>query len=470
MSVIGQVLKQATPRAEGLPPPISYTMNLGEYTTPATAARTTDAYLRAYGEIGWLFAVVSRISTSVGETEWHVTLPAAGDTRKPNDNHELKTLLDHPNEFMTGQDLMEYTSAWLDLVGSAFWVMNLKGGNKPADIWPVPPQRMTILRSQERFIIGYHYKYGNFEKDFPPEAVLRFANLDPSDLYGGVGAAQSIGVDLDTELSAALWNRNFFANSARPDAVLESEQFLNENEIERVRQEWSKSHKGVERAHRVAILRSGLKYHQISLTHQEMGFGEQRRLNRDNILGAFGMPASLLGISDTVNRAVAESQEYVYARWVVVPRLKRIQRRINESLARRYGDVLVEYDDPTPENADQEREDARVGLGAGYMTVNEAREEVGLPATLGGDVYLWPANVFPIPAKAVSAGAGALWRHLAVKQEGGSFLPDGYIEPLPQVPDDTTPTDESVGRAIERWNRTMPRYSGLLEAKVVGGE
>jgi len=130
-------------------------------------------------------------------------------------------------------------------------------------------------------------------------------------------------------------------------------------------------------------------------------------LNRDLILGAYGMPLHILGITETSNRSTAESAEYVYARWVIRPRLQRLKHKLNQLLVPAFGDDLgLDYEDPTPENRDQARADAGDGLSRGYMTLDEARELMGLDALEGtrGKVFLWPMVLMPTRADRLSTG------------------------------------------------------------------
>lgn len=364
-----------------------------------SALGNAEAYLKAYGEIGWLFACVSRIASSLGEAEWRLVSRRDGKER-PIDNHPLLDLIHRVNPFLTGQELMEYTQMWLDLAGEAFWIFNLNRMGQPMEIWPVPPNRMKIVPSKEKFIAGYIYRYGKEKIPFEPEEVLQFKYPHPLNMYRGLGPVQALAVDLDTESFAAKWNRNFFLNSARPDGVLEMAGQPSQEQFDTLKKEWAAGHKGVKRAHRIAVLTGGTTYKQISLSHKEMDFGLLRKGGRDIILGAYGMPLHMLGVEETTNRATAESAEYVFARWVLRPRLQRLMHKMNEQFTPRFGENLkLLYTDPTPENREEARLDAESGVQAGYMSINEARQLMGLEAIPAGDVLMWGALTMPAPIK-----------------------------------------------------------------------
>ena len=356
-----------------------------------------EAYIKAYGEIGWLFAVVSRIGFSVGEAEWKLYRETRDGPQEVL-NNPLWSLWNNPNPFYTAQDLLELSQIYLDLTGEAFWIMNLTRGRRPAEIWVVPPHAMRIVPSEADYIAGYVYQRGTRRVPFEVDEVIHFRYPNPADMYRGLGPVQPIAVDLDTEAYSAKYNRNFFLNSARPDAVLESERPLGDEQFQRLKQEWAMGHQGVERAHRVGILEEGLTYKQISLSQQDMAFIDQRKLNRDAIIGAYGVPLSILGITESVNRANAEAGEYTYAQHVISPRLQRIRRALNKWLAPRFGQGLTfDFDDPTPEDREANRLEAESGVGTGYLMVDEGRELMGhdpLPDNKG-QIFLWGLAVTP---------------------------------------------------------------------------
>ena len=367
------------------------------------AARKTEDYLQAYGTIGWLFAVVSRIAAGVSDAEWRLERPGAGSSEITD--HPLLTLLADANPFWTGQELIEYTQMWVDLAGEAFWVVNRGGRGWPEEIWPVPPNRMRVVASKGAYLTGYVYEFEGERVPLAVDRVIHFRLPNPYNMYRGLGPVQAMAVDLDSESYAAQWNKNFFLNSARPDGVLQIEGTVTDEEYQRLRSEWSQHHQGVGQAHRVAILEGGMSYKQIQLSQQEMSFIEQRKLNRDAILGVYGMPLSVLGISETVNRANAESGEYVFARWVLRPRLQRIKHKLNETLVPMFGSGLrLGYADPTPENREESRLAAESGLRTGYMTVNEARGRMDLDPLADGNIFLWWLAVMPTPVASLGSG------------------------------------------------------------------
>jgi phage portal protein BeeE len=294
--------------------------------------------LGALTSVSWLFAVVNRIAQSIAAQEWKLYRVQNGE-REEIDDHPAISLWKSANPFITRQDFLETSQQHMELVG---------------EMWSE-----TI----------------NLDRD----DVIYTRNPNPLDAYRGIGVVQSMMVDLGAERAAAEWMYNFFKNSAEPGGVIEFPTTLQDADFERLVDRWRYQHQGVANAHRVAILERGT-WKDRKLTQRDMQFRELREFERDQILGAFGMPLPIMGITESVNRANAEAAEVMYARWLVRPRLMRIKSALNEKLLKLYpdGDSLeFDYIDPVPENRESLIAEASVGYEKKILTLNEARRRFG---------------------------------------------------------------------------------------------
>lgn len=364
--------------------------------------RNTRGYLSAYSEIYSLFGITLRIATAVSEVKWRLYKGNERSERSQVAEHPILTLLDYANAFQTGQEVLELLELHLDLAGRAYWYLPKNGLGVPGEIWVLPPHLITIVPSKEEFIAGYIYNIGDEKIPLGIDEIIRFSMPDPLNLYGGIGFTQAASIELDSEVYSGKWNRNFFYNSARPDAALEFEGELSEEQFKLLKEQWASRHQGLSSAHKLAILQGGIKYKQIQIAQKDMDFQALRKQTRENLLFAFGMPLSVMGIVENVNRANAEAGDYTFARWLVKPRLTRIRNKLNEQLVSKFPlakGVELDFDEVVPETVEQKRLLAESGLRAGYKTINDARKLVGddpLPPEIG-DMLLIPLNLIPTP-------------------------------------------------------------------------
>uniref|UniRef100_UPI003671AC98 phage portal protein n=1 Tax=Paenibacillus chitinolyticus TaxID=79263 RepID=UPI003671AC98 len=219
--------------------------------------------------------------------------------------------------------------------------------------------RMEPVPDPDDFLVGYIYRGPSGERiPLGVDDVIFLRRPNPEDPYRGMGAVQTILMDIDATKASAEWNANFFRNSAEPGGVVEVDRRLSDDEFSEFRTRWSEQHRGVSNAHRVAVLENGLKWVDRKYSMRDMQFTELRGVNREVIREALGFPKPMLGSTDDVNRANAEAAGFVFARWLIQPRLERVREMLNTRLLPMYGATArgLESDFVSPVPEDKEAE------------------------------------------------------------------------------------------------------------------
>lgn len=347
----------------------------------------------------WLFSVIDRIASSISSTDWVFTETTRGGVSAAIERHPAQALWDKPSPFTTRGELLEAGIQYFELLGEIPIVVLRGRSGQPAELQLVRPTRIFPVPSREDYLAGYVYRVGMETIPLAVEDVIFIRRPNPMNEHRGLGVVQSLLVDLGSEDAAARWMRSFFRNSAQPGGVVEIDGTLDESTFQRLRTQWAEHHQGVANAHRVAILERG-HWKDAAFTQRDMQFEQLRKFSRDVILGAFGMPLSALGISETVNRANAEAGEVLFSRWVIRPRLERIAGELNEGLLPLFPGtegMRFEFVDPTPADRLQDLAEGVQGYTAGVLTLNEARTRLGESAVAGGDVFK-PLSTNPFEA------------------------------------------------------------------------
>jgi HK97 family phage portal protein len=353
-------------------------------------------YVNAYGQVGWVFACVSRIASAVAETNWRLYQVKNDKQREEIISNPVLDLFDFVNEYNTGMEMMEQTQTYIDLLGEAFWMVIKDRANRPSEIWVINPNKIKVVPSKKDYIAGYVYVNGQDQIPLEKSDVIHIKLPNPNNPYRGLSPIASIMSDIEAEKFSSEYNKSFFQNSAEPSGVINFEGTLTDSQYERLRYQWNQQHQGVSRSHKVAILEGGATWQGKTVNQKDMQFRDLRLMNRDVILGAYGMPLHILGISESVNRANAEASEYTFARWVVRPRLNRIKAKINEQFIPMFGkDLVMDFDTPVPEDIQRNLSVADTGFKSGYITRNEARQFVGLDSVTNGDVFMLPLASTP---------------------------------------------------------------------------
>lgn len=354
MSLLGKVLNK---------PPVPYVSTRGGslFGGGGSSASSMVDRMNAMGAGGTLFSIVTRLADETASTEWHLYRKPSGAERVADEDREEVTshaavdLWNKPNPFYTTHSLVETCQQHLDLVGEAYIIVVAMGG-LPIELWPVRPDRMSPLPHATKYLAGYEYRTPDGEKiPLGTDQVIQLKYPNPVDPYRGMGPVQAILHDLDADRYSALWNRNFFLNSAEPGGVIEVDRRLSDDEFNELRMRWNEQHRGVNNAHRAAILEHG-KYVPRAFSMRDMQFAELRHVSRDKIMEAYAMSKPMLGISEDVNRAAAEAGLFQFGRHLAVPRLRRWKRAINSHLLPLFGTTGkgVEWDFDSPIDEDGE--------------------------------------------------------------------------------------------------------------------
>lgn len=320
------------------------------------------------------------------------------------EKHPALDLLRRPNSFQSAVDLMYLISAYIDAQGRAFiYPVPNKSNNagvvkNPVELWALDPSRIKTIAGAG-FIQGYTYRNPQgVEIPFGTGELICIQRPHPFNQYEGVSTIEMARLTIEADLNAQYFNRAFFANSATPDGALSTTQIVDDDVWKRLKQQWEEQYNGVNNAHKTLLLEGGLTYQPFQPTQRDMEFVKQREFSRDEILAIFKVPKTILAITDDVNRANAETSDYVFASRVVKPRLELIFEKLNRFLLPMFdaseGLELV-YDDPVPDNKELELAEDVQSVNK-WLTINEVRAKRGYEPIEGGDVLYSQGLSMPI--------------------------------------------------------------------------
>lgn len=350
---------------------------------------STTKMLERYGKSLYVFACVSKIARKVGAipVEMYRVVSSKGDVKKI-DAHPALDLLYKPNHLQTKNEFIQITVINLQCTGDAFWFKLRNDSGQVAEMWNLRPDWVTILKDPQKIVKGYRFsKEDGTQVVFMPEDVVHFKYPNPLSPESGMSPLGAAEKRVETEEFATTYQRDFFLNSARPDAIIKSpELMLTQDQKEDIREGWNLRYRGVRNSSKIAVLEAGLEYQQIALSQKEMDYIESLKSTRDDILVAFGMPKSVIGITEDVNRANAETGMFIFLSEVVKPCLDFIYEKANEEMV--IPDFGEEYyyqpEDPTPANRDMQLKEYSEGLANKYLLINEVRAKEGYAPVRGG--------------------------------------------------------------------------------------
>jgi HK97 family phage portal protein len=431
-------------------------------------AQRSDAeqQMRAYGSVGTLFAIVHRLSNATSQVDWHLYRKARSgnpDDRVEVTSHLALDIWNKPNKFYTRQEFVESVQQHVDLTGEGWWLVGRDPrATLPLELWPVRPDRMSVVPSPTDFLTGYIYRGPDGEQvPLGLTDVVQMRMPNPLDPYRGMGPVQSLLVHLDAAKYTAEWNRNFFLNSAEPGGIIEVDKRLSDDEFDEMTSRWREQHQGVAQAHRVAVLEQG-KWVDRKFSQRDMQFTELLGVTKETIREAYGFPLPMLGTSQDVNRAAAEAGEYVFARWLIVSRLERWKGALNNDFLPLFGSAAAglefDYESPVPEDQAAENAELTTKVNAAKQLVElgydraDVLDKLGLPDIAIGTTGQGDASTIAEMVQKIYLGVGIVLS----AEEARDILNRGGAGLSAQVPDFAPPAPPAQPLTARAHHHALP--------------
>ncbi len=329
-----------------------------------------EAQSRVYQTSPWVYIAVNRIAEAAALVPLHV-LRVQGDRLEEVPRHPLERLLEAPNPFLSGFELIEQTVGMLELTGNAYWFLGGDSSGTPVEIWPLRPDRMSIVPDTRRFIKGYVYEVEGARVPLEAAEVVHFKRWHPANDYYGLSALESARQSISTDRAMAEWNRNTFGqDNGVPAGIVTIKDRVSEADLERIKREWRQSYGGPQR--RTAFLSGDqITWQNIGLGHTDLDFLNGRRANRDEILNIFGIPVGML--SENATEANATVAERLFIERTLWPKLVRIAARITADLLPFWpGEAVARFEDIRPTDSQARLDEIRAAYPV--LSVNEIRQ------------------------------------------------------------------------------------------------
>lgn len=362
----------------------------GKPVNERTAMQTTAVY-----------ACVRILAEAVASLPLHVYEYQDDGGKKLVHDHPLYYLLhDEPNPEMTSFVFRETLMSHLLIWGNAYAQIIRDGAGRVLGLYPLLPDKMEVQRD-DKGNIYYVYsrnsdenptfkEYGNIK--LKAEDVLHIPGLGFDGLIGYspiAMAKNAVGMTLACEEYGA----SFFANGANPGGVLEHPGVL--KDPSKVRESWNLVYRGVNNAHKIAVLEEGMKYQQIGIPPEEAQFLETRKFQINEIARLYRIPPHMVGDLDKSSFSNIEQQSLEFVKYTLDPWVIRWEQSLQKSLLLpgEKGKYFIKLNvDGLLRGDYQSRMNGyAVGRQNGWFSANDIREMENMnpiPDEEGGNLYL----------------------------------------------------------------------------------
>ena len=367
----------------------------GKPVNERTAMQTTAVY-----------ACVRILAEAVASLPLHVYEYQDDGGKKLVHDHPLYYLLhDEPNPEMTSFVFRETLMSHLLIWGNAYAQIIRDGAGRVLGLYPLLPDKMDVQRDDRGNI---YYVYSRNSDENPMFKEYGDIRLKAEDVFHipGLGFDGLIGYSpiamaknaVGMTLACEEYGASFFANGANPGGVLEHPGVL--KDPSKVRESWNSVYRGVNNAHKIAVLEEGMKYQQIGIPPEEAQFLETRKFQINEIARIFRVPPHMVGDLEKSSFSNIEQQSLEFVKYTLEPWLIRWEQSMARALISQKDKAayFIKFNVDGILRGDYQSRMSGYATARqnGWMSANDIRELENLdriPAEDGGDLYLINGNM-----------------------------------------------------------------------------
>ncbi|WP_144394830.1 phage portal protein [Pleionea sediminis] len=267
--------------------------------------------------------------------ESSASLPLKLYQRNGNNKHEAtdhpayQLVYSSPNESMTSFDWREAQMVALGLRGNAYSLVKRDHQGALGELILLHPDKTKVVMSQSGKLF---YESMETNKTHPARHILHQKGLSTNGLMG-LNPIEMTREALGLSVAAEKHGATTFKNGATPTGILVTPDKAKPEQINELKKSWKKENGGNNK-NGVAVLHSGIKYQQISVSNADAQFLETRKFQIAEIARIFNVPVHLLHDMDRSTFNNIEHMSLAFIKFSLRPWLIRMEQRLNLSLLR----------------------------------------------------------------------------------------------------------------------------------------
>lgn len=357
------------------------------------------AYREGMKKVTWVARAVDAIAGNQARLPMIMRSGNSAFGKIINDHETLKVLNSKANPGENSYIFRHRLSAQLLISTRGAFVEQIRGKDgRLLALHLLPPQYTSPIPDPKKFVSGYEVLLpGAGRTVIPASDVLWFRHPHPLNPYLSMTPMEAAGIAIEIENLSKFYNRNFLLNDGRPGGLLVVRSDMDEDDKEELR---SRFRGNIARAGGITVLSSedGVDFVDTASNPRDAAYVEMRRITKEEILAAFGVPESVIG--NAANRTFSNAGEEIKVFWMetMIPHLEMLARGFDELDDKHYFDFDT-TNVPMLILAKQEREGHLLTeFSSGLITANEYRKATGREEVESdlADTMLANPNLAPI--------------------------------------------------------------------------
>ena len=297
------------------------------------------------------------------------------------------SLMRSPSRFMTAFEFRRAMTMQVLLYGNAFAAINRTRGGELIELVLLEPESVSLDVSTGEIIYRTR-QYG----DLAPDQMFHLKAPSVNGIWGEspVSLCRTSLQLLAAQEQMALKG---YENAGNPKIALVHPMKLSPEAMQKIEADYMKRHAGSVNTGRPLVLMEGMKVERISSTIDDTGLESARAYSIGDVSRIYGVPASYLSENVGSSYGTMEWLSRMYVDACLMPWMQCWGSEIAAKLATPFDTVTWDTDDLVRPGMAEHMAALRTGVEAGFLTRNEAREELDLPPLPGLDEPTLALNV-----------------------------------------------------------------------------
>lgn len=353
-----------------------------------------------------LRAVVSFLADNAAQIPIKV-YERASDTDRPRVlNSTAALLLARPNPDMTAYEFKRWMYSDL-LLYERFLTLLVRSKNTESgwELRPIPAQWIQQYRGSSPFapeaiVVGVP---GNAPIEIPADSFVLFHGYDPADPMRQCSRISALKETLHEQVESNRFRRQMWHRGGRFNAYVTRPKDVapwSEAAFNRFKETFKESWAGSEASEGggMPILEDGMEIKTVQFNSRDAQWAEAVKLSREDCAAVYHVNPAMIWPGSGQTYASARDNARALYNDCLAPTLMQATDRINMAILPRVGEPDKHYAGyditvKTEGTYEEKIETLSSAVGAPFLSRNEARARLDLPAIEGGDELIVPLNV-----------------------------------------------------------------------------
>lgn len=346
---------------------------------------------------------VTLLAETIGQLPLDLFRRQGQGQRESATNHPLYDVLRYqPNGFQTPFELRECEQMALGLRGNSFTFMERREDGNISALWPLMNDKVIVRKGGD--LLPY-YQVGS--GDPLPMRMIHHKRWVTSNHYVGLSPIELHAETVGLAQAIRDYTGKSFANGVSVSGVIERPReataIKDQNQIDRILDQWGQKYSGPDNAKKVAMLQEGMTFKPISMTNVDAEIVSLLKLSGSDIARMYKIPLPMINDLEKANYNSIEQLLIQFVVFGLLPWVKRHEQAMMRDflLPRDRREYFIEFNLSGLLRGDQATRYGAYAIGRqwGWLSVNDIRRLENMPPVQGGDIYLQPLNM-------VDAGKG----------------------------------------------------------------